>query len=229
MVGLADGPHLPDEVTRLGNAAADRGLLEPVDFGEAAITDQGWVTATFSVAGVTVEHHIYAPDYTEGLDSEHVDARRRFNEFVAEVRAVVRTAATDPASTYVPEFLSVSAAPLPVDRQVDVTPSPWPFDTTARELFGATGYAPIPVEAAKRLLTVESWVRTPVGGRIAIVDTGLPVPRRLALTVGFPSRSRRRAPTRTRPRLPTPGSWARGPATTAGPLTPGAAGSRGRS
>lgn len=173
-------------VERLLAEAAHRGLLEPVDFGEPGITDQGWAVARFRADGVEVDHWIYAPDHPGGLAAEQQAARVRLFEYVDFVRDTVRTDAVGPPHPYLPDELSIVAVPVAADREVDIVPASWPFDTPVRELFGDNGCAQVGIGDAERLLTVEPWSRTAAGGRIVIIATGLAVPRRLALTVGFP-------------------------------------------
>lgn len=170
--------------------AAGRGLLTGTSFGEPGITDQGWTTVTFDTDLGLVEHRVYAPGFTDGLDEMQVVAREDMAAFENLLLSTLNTDPLDLPADYLPAEIEIRATmAFPADGQATEPVVAWPFARSARKLFGDNGCTILPSEQVRGLLD-EIVVEEPLtgsGDRRVVVDTGVDSPASLALVLTFPT------------------------------------------
>lgn len=132
--------HLaPGVLDRLAEQAAADGLLGPLDFGDPGVTDMGWSDIALVTDSGVVEHHVYAPGWTDNLSSQELAARTAFSGLISAVSALDGPDLTGPEQPWTPERVLVqgfSGAALQTEQAVD-----WSGPTPLRDLIGASGCA----------------------------------------------------------------------------------------
>lgn len=124
---------------RLAEQATADDLFALRDFGDPGVTDMGWDELTLVTDGGVVEHHVYAPDWTDNLSSSQQEARASFAALVSAVTSLTGSDLTGAPTTYTPERLLVkgfSGAALSTEQAVT-----WSGPTGLQDLIGAEGCA----------------------------------------------------------------------------------------
>lgn len=173
--------HLaPGVLDRIAEQAATDGLFSPLDFGDPGVTDMGWDDLTLVTDAGVVEHHVYAPGWTDNLSSPEQQARAAFSALVSTVTSLGGSDLTAAATTYSPERVLVngfSGAALSTEQAVT-----WSGPTGLQDLIGAEGCAVLTgadLSAAVELMA-EADARSGQDS-LAVLATGVEAPAHLQL------------------------------------------------